>query len=53
MAHRLRGTAGSYGFQAVSEAAAQLEAALASPLQWSEIEPAVEAVRAAIPFVEG
>ena len=53
MAHRLRGTAGSYGFQAVSDAAAQLESALAPPLCWSDVEPAMEAVRAAIPTVDG
>lgn len=53
MAHRLRGTAGSYGFLAVSEAAAQLETALVSPLNWGEVEPAIEAVRVAIPAAEG
>ena len=52
MAHRLRGTAGSYGFQAVSDAAARLESALTEPLAWGEIEAAIEAVRAGIPIVD-
>ena len=53
-AHRLRGTAGSYGFHGVSEAAASLERELDAPsaVNAIAIEAALAAVFAALPKSE-
>ena len=53
-AHRLHGTAGSYGFHRVSEAAANLERELEapSPANTIAIEVALAAVFAALPKSE-
>lgn len=47
LVHRLRGTAGSYGFAAISEAAARLEDALdAAPADPAAVSSAHDALRA-------
>jgi diguanylate cyclase (GGDEF)-like protein len=58
LAHRMRGTAGSYGFFAVGEAAGTIEDALpealapaASPEAWSALGAALEAFEAAVAAV--
>jgi chemotaxis protein histidine kinase CheA len=54
-AHRLQGTAGSYGFVAVGAATKRIEAALlhvepsTSPVDWDAIDVALAEARAALP----
>ena len=54
LAHRLGGTAGSYGFVAVGDAASALEALLSAPqLDEPAIDGAVEVLRLAAEAVRG
>lgn len=47
LAHRLRGTAGSYGCFEVSELAGRLEASLSAGEDWADAQALVEALRRA------
>jgi HPt (histidine-containing phosphotransfer) domain-containing protein len=47
-AHRLRGSAGSYGLAAVSEAAARIDDLAADDIAWERLEAAMQSLRAAV-----